>query len=115
MKLVSGIPQTAAIAAPNGAGTFLSVALSEPPSSGAAWTLELYAVLESQPSLVGRVTTRAPSAGDPPSRVVAWACCPGASGWEVTASSPGAGNVAHLSLGTGATGPAIVGVVLAVH
>lgn len=72
----------------SGPGDSLTIALSQAASSADVWTLTIEAEVSSIRVRLGSLTTRPPQAGDPPSRVVAIATCPGALRWWVVYEGP---------------------------
>lgn len=69
-------------------GDVLSIHLSQKANSAAVWTLEVWVHIAQGSFILGTIVTNPPTAGDPPSRTVGFAACPGASGWKVTARCP---------------------------
>lgn len=72
----------------DGVGVSIAISLSQDARSMAVWRLQVYAQTNEGKRLVGEFTTRPPAAGDPPSRVVAFASCPGAFDWRVVPFGP---------------------------
>jgi len=82
--------------APELLGDVLSIHLSQQSASAAVWTLEIKVQIAQGIFTLGFITTNPPSAGDPSSRTVGFAVCPGATGWSVLATCPTAGEMADL-------------------
>lgn len=72
----------------DGVGVSIAISLSQRADSMAVWRFQVYAQTNEGKRLVGEFTTRPPGAGDPPSRVVAFASCPGAFDWRVVPFGP---------------------------
>lgn len=72
----------------DGVGVTIAISLSQRADSMAVWRLQVYAQTNEGKRLVGEFTTRPPAAGDPPSRVVAFASCPGAFDWRIVPFGP---------------------------
>lgn len=72
----------------DGVGVSIAISLSQRPDSLAVWRFQVYAQTNEGKRFVGEFTTRPPAAGDPPSRVVAFASCPGAFDWRVVPFGP---------------------------
>lgn len=72
----------------HGVGVSVAISLSQASGSMAVWRLQVFAQTDEGKRLLGEFTTRPPAAGDPPSRVVAFASCPGAFDWRVVAFGP---------------------------
>lgn len=78
-------------------GDVLSIHLSQvTPNSAAVWKLRVFVRTFQGEFLLGSFTTNAPSALEPPARVVGFGSCPGAVGWKVLATCPTNGEVADL-------------------
>jgi hypothetical protein len=116
MKIHGGLAQDLALDVPeDDVGACVVAALSEESTSTAAWTIEVFVRLGGAGRFkLGQTTTTAPSAGNPPARVVLVACCPGAKGWSVTATGP-VGAEADLALATGEAVSTPVGVIKVVY
>lgn len=71
-----------------GVGVSIAISMSQRADSLAVWRLEVYAQTNEGKRKVGEFTTRPPAAGDPPSRIVAFASCPGAFDWRVVPFGP---------------------------
>lgn len=113
MRIQGGLPQYAELQA-GAVGEGLAIALTEPPDSLAAWTIDVDVATNEGRFRLGRVVSRAPRAGDPTARVVAVAHCPGAVGWVVAVNGP-PGAAAELVLASSKTAAAAVGVVAIRH
>ena len=72
----------------DGVGVSIAISLSQRADSMAVWRLQVYAQTNEGKRFLGEFTTRPPAAGDPPSRVVAFASCPGAFDWRVVPFGP---------------------------
>lgn len=79
-------------------GDSLSIALSQLGTSTAVWTLDVDVQTKQGRIRLGSLVTTAPSAGDPPARIVGFASCPGATGWMVSARSTTVGDIAELNI-----------------
>lgn len=92
-------------------GDAVSIGLSEPTDSQVIWHVRVDVVTDQGVYRLGDFRTRPPSAGDPPSRIVGVASCPGVRRWRVQFSDPVArGNgEADVQLSDGCC-PGVVGV-----
>lgn len=92
MNIFGGIPWNDVVLAKDlpRVGSGMSLALSEDDTSTHVWTFEIFAKFEGQDLwYVGKFVSIPPATGvHSPSRIVGWACCPGAKGWYVRASCP---------------------------
>lgn len=86
----AGVPSsTIALAiAPDKTGTALAIALSQPGNSAEQWTFAVEVQTPEGVFFLGTFRTNPPASGDPASRVVALAGCPGAIGWRVVPFGP---------------------------
>ncbi len=92
MRIQGGMSQSIEV---EGRGQSIAILFSQPATSAVAWTFDVYARTPEGRAKVGTVVTNPPGVGllrpvDPPVRVVALAGVPGATSWDVQASSPGA-------------------------
>src|SRR6185503_7060102 len=69
-------------------GVSIAISVSQDSASMAVWRFQVVAQGDEGDRVVGEFTTRPPAAGDPASRVVAFASCPGAKDWHVLAFGP---------------------------
>lgn len=79
-------------------GDSLSIALSQDAASLASWRLDVDVQGSQGRFRLGSVVVPAPGGAQPASRIVAFAVCPGARAWWVSASSATIGEVADLVL-----------------
>lgn len=84
--------------APAGIGDSFSVHLAQQPKSAAVWHLQIWVHLQQGSFILGEGNTIPPTLGSPPSRTVAIANCPGATGWKVVATCVTAGENAELTV-----------------
>jgi hypothetical protein len=83
----------------DGIGASLSIALSQAGDSAAVWTFVIYVQYHSQGNVqLGRFSALPPTAGDPPSRIVGFANCPGAKGWAVQATTTTLTEIAECNI-----------------
>ncbi len=92
-------------------GETLSIALSQNAKSTAVWVLDVEVQTKQGRQILGQITTVAPSAGDPPARIVGFASCPGATGWRVIARSSSTGDIAEINLASSRGGTSTFGVI----
>lgn len=69
-------------------GPNLAIHFSQQPDSNESWILVIRARTEQGDSEIGTIRTRPPARGDPPTRCVAQAFCPGAISWSVQITGP---------------------------
>jgi hypothetical protein len=79
-------------------GDSCSISLSQEANSAAVWTINVEVHLAQGKFRLGTFTTLSPLSGQPASRVVAVANCPGAIGWAVICTTTTAAEIAGLTL-----------------
>jgi len=97
---------------PDFIGDSLAISLSQTPKSTAVWLLKVYCKFsEGGWQQLGSLTTAALSPTQAPSRVVAFACCPGSKGWKVSSTCTTRGEIANIFLSSSKMSFTSVGVV----
>lgn len=96
--------------APQGVGDSLSIHLTQQGDSTALWTFLVDVHLAQGKFRLGQLTTLSPASGQPASRTVAIATCPGAIGWSVQATCPDANEIAGCTLDSSTCCTSAIGV-----
>lgn len=94
-------------------GPTISIALSQKNSSAVSWHFVVYVQYHSQGNFIlGNFDTVSPVAGNPASRVVAFATCPGAIGWAVQATCADPTEIAECVIDSSQFGSSQLGIVV---
>ena len=93
-----------------GVGDSLSIHLTQQADSDNAWTFLVDVHLAQGKFRLGQFTTLTPSSGEPASRAVALATCPGAIGWSVQVTCPDNDAIAGVTLDSSMCCTAAIGV-----
>ena len=84
---------------PSEIGDVLCIFFSQSATSRASWKLQVGAMTDQGIEIIGQVVTVPPgTAGEPPTRMVGVAHCPGAKAWRVSCSTPLVAEEAFITL-----------------